>query len=140
MTQLPTSTLIQDINTEPLLLDDSEDEEYLLSELQRRVILKNIRNHVQIKKAGGLISEFDIGDIVLLTIPSKNRLPREATRLPCRILKKARRAYTLLSQFGQLKGAHQGSSLSIVISSEQYDIPTTNKKGQKYITLPSAVT
>jgi hypothetical protein len=91
-------------------------------------------------KKGGKKVEYALGQIVLLAIPRKNRLSVEATRLPCRITKITRGAYTLLSQNGPLKGSYQGSSLVPVLTSETFGIPDQASPGAKAITLPIAVT
>jgi hypothetical protein len=82
-----------------------------LSELYRRVFLHNAREAMKMVCKGGEKLTYKVGQIVLLAIPLKNRLSAEATRLPCRILTVVKGAYTLLSQYGPLKGRHQGSSL-----------------------------
>jgi hypothetical protein len=46
---------------------------------------------------GGETLTYEVGQIVLLAIPPKNRLLVEVTRLPCRILTVVKGAYTLLS-------------------------------------------
>jgi hypothetical protein len=95
-------TLFTNINAEPLLLANNEDpanEEFVLSKLYRRVLNNNTRNNTIITAKRTDPEVFIIGQIVLLAIPAKNRLTREATRLPYRVIKVAKGAYTLLSQF-----------------------------------------
>ena len=84
----------------------SDDEEYLLLELTRRVTIKNIVNATKYTARGGANLIYSIGQIVSLTIPPKNRLLVEASRLLCRVLKIIKGAYTLLSLHSQLKGLH----------------------------------
>jgi hypothetical protein len=89
---------------------------------------------------GGKKLIYKAGQIVLLAIPLKNRLTIEATRLPCRILTIIKGAYTLLSQHSPLKGRHQGSSLLVIKTQEDFGIPIELLTNAKLITLPSAVT
>jgi hypothetical protein len=84
----------------------SDDEEYLLSELTRRVAVQNTINATKLATKGGANTIYSIGQIVSLAIPPKNRLLAEATRLPYRVLKITKGAYTLLSLHGQLQGLH----------------------------------
>jgi hypothetical protein len=80
----------------------SNNEEYLLLELTRRVAAQNTINATKLAAKGGANKTYSIGQIVSLAIPLKNRLLAEATRLPCRVLKVTKGAYTLLSLYGQL--------------------------------------
>ena len=84
----------------------SEDEEYLLSELTRRITGQNAVNATKMVAKGGANKTYSIGQIVSLAILPKNRLLAKATRLPYRVLKITKGAYTLLSLYGQLKGLH----------------------------------
>jgi hypothetical protein len=84
----------------------SKDKEYLLSKLTRHVIGQNAINATKIVAKGGANKTYSIGQIVSLAIPPKNRLLAEATRLPYRVLKITKGAYTLLSLYGQLKGLY----------------------------------
>ena len=140
--ELPIDTPFTNINAKALLEaeDDAANEEYLLSELHRRVLLNNIMivAKAAIKRSDPKV--FTIGQIILLAIPAKNRLTREAPRLPCRVVKVAKGVYTLLSQFGRIKGAYQASSLRAILTSEDYGIPMEPINKTKTITLPSAVT
>jgi hypothetical protein len=78
----------------------------MLLELYRWVFLHNAKEAGKLAQKGGKTLTYIIGQIVLLTIPPKNRLSIKATRLPCRILIVIKGAYTLLSQHGPLKGRH----------------------------------
>ena len=77
----------------------SNNKEYLLSKLTRRVIGQNTINATKITAKGGANRTYSIGQIVSLAIPPKNRLSAEATRLPYRVLKITKGAYTLLSLY-----------------------------------------
>jgi hypothetical protein len=68
-----------------------------LLKLYRQVFLHNAREAVKIVYKGSEKLTYVVGQIVLLTIPPKNRLSAEATCLPCRILTIVKGAYTLLS-------------------------------------------
>jgi hypothetical protein len=92
-------------------LEDDVDPDYVLSELYRRVLAYNAKEAEKMVRKGDEKLIYEAGQIVLLAIPLKNRLTIEATRLPFRILTIVKGAYTLLSQYGPLKGRHQGSSL-----------------------------
>jgi hypothetical protein len=85
-----------------------------LLELYRQVFLHNTREAIKMVYKGGKKLTYKAGQIILLTIPLKNRLFAEATCLPCHILTIVKGAYTLLSQHSPLKGRHQGSSLFII--------------------------
>ena len=89
---------------------------------------------------GGEKLIYKAGQIVLLAIPLKNRLIIKATRLPCRILTIIKGAYTLLSQYGPLKGRYQWSSLLIIKTQEDFGIPMELLTNAKLITLPFMVT
>jgi hypothetical protein len=116
------------------------DEDYMLSELYRRVFLYNVKEARKLARRGGENLIYEAGQIVLFTIPHKNRLSVEATRLLCRILTVVKSAYTLLSQYSPLKGRHQGSSLLAMKTQEDFGIPITPLAKAKLITLPSIVT
>ena len=116
------------------------DEDYILLELYCRVFLHNTKEAGKLAHRGGENLIYKAGQIVLLAIPHKNRLSVEATRLPCRILTVVKGAYTLLSQYGPLKGRHQGSSLLAMKTQEDFGIPMAPLAKAKLITLPSAVT
>jgi hypothetical protein len=120
--------------------DDEVDPDYMLSELHRRVFLHNAKEAGKLARKGGETLTYEVGQIVLLAIPPKNRLSIEATRLPCRILTVVKGAYTLLSQHGPLKGRHQGSTLRAIQTQEDFGIPMAPLAKAKLITLPSAVT
>jgi len=77
--------------------DDEIDPDYMLLELHRRVFLYNAKEAGKLARKGGETLTYEVGQIVLLAIPPKNRLSIEATRLPCRILIVIKGAYTLLS-------------------------------------------
>ena len=83
---------------------------------------------------------YSIGQIVSLAIPLKNRLSAEATRLPCRVLKITKGAYTLLSLYGQLQSLHQGSSLKAIPTNEDFGILMEANPLKKPITLSTTVT
>jgi hypothetical protein len=123
-----------------VLPDDDVDPDYMLSELHRRVFLHNAKEAGKLARKGGETLTYEVGQIVLLAIPPKNRLSVEATRLPCRILTVVKGAYTLLSQHGPLKGRHQGSTLLAIKTQEDFGIPMAPLAKAKLITLPSAVT
>jgi hypothetical protein len=124
-----------------ILPDDNEvDPDYMLLELHRRVFLHNAKEAGKLARKGGETLAYEVGQIVLLAIPPKNRLSIEATRLPCRILTVIKGAYTLLSQYGPLKGRHQGSTLRAITTQEDFGIPLAPLAKAKLITLPSAVT
>lgn len=112
----------------------------MFSELHKRVFAKNAYDAGKMVKKGGLKNVYKVGQIVLLSIPRQNRLSVEASRLPTRVTKVTKGAYTLLTQYGPLKGRYQGSSLVLVISGEDFGIPIVPEKGAKAITLPAAVT
>jgi hypothetical protein len=112
----------------------------MLSELHRRVFLHNAKEAGKLARKRGQTLTYKVGQIVLLAIPSKNRLSVETTRLPCRILTVVKGAYTLLSQHSPLKGRHQGSTLLTIKTQEDFGIPMTPPAKAKLITLPSAVT
>jgi hypothetical protein len=112
----------------------------MLLELHRRVFLYNAKEAGKLARKGGETLTYEVGQIVLLAIPPKNRLSVEATRLPCRILTVIKGAYTLLSQHGPLKGRHQGSTLLAIKTQEDFDIPMAPLAKAKLITLPAAVT
>ena len=116
------------------------DEDYMLSELYRRVFLYNVKEARKLARRGGENLIYEAGQIVLFTIPHKNRLSVEATRLLCRILTVVKSAYTLLSQYSPLKGRHQGSSLLAMKTQEDFGIPITPLAKAKLITLPTIVT
>jgi hypothetical protein len=128
-----------DSNNLPGLKDDV-DLDYMLLELHRRVLAHNAKEAEKMVYKGGEKLIYKAGQIVLLAIPLKNRLTVEATRLPCRILTIIKGAYTLLSQYGPLKGRHQGSSLLVMKTQEDFGIPIEPLTNAKSITLPSAVT
>jgi hypothetical protein len=112
----------------------------MLLELHHRVFLHNAKEAGKLAWKGGETLTYKVGQIVLLAIPPKNRLSVEAIRLPCRILIVIKGAYTLLSQHGPLKGRHQGSTLCIIGSQEDFSIPITLLDKSKLITLPAIVT
>jgi hypothetical protein len=118
----------------------SNDKEYLLSELTRRIAGQNTINATKMTAKGGANRTYSVGQIVSLAIPPKNRLSAEATRLPYRVLKITKGAYTLLSLHGQLKGLHQGSSLKAIPTNEDFGILMEANPSKKPITLPAAVT
>jgi hypothetical protein len=89
---------------------------------------------------GGANRIYSIGQIVSLAIPPKIRLLAEATRLPYRVLKITKGAYTLLSLYGYLKGLYQGSSLKAIPTDEDFGIPIEANPSKKPITLPTAIT
>jgi hypothetical protein len=120
--------------------DDEVNPDYILSELHRRVFLHNAKEAGKLARKGGKTLTYKVGQIVLLAIPPKNRLSIEATRLPYRILTLVKGAYTLLSQYGPLKGRHQGSTLLAIKTQEDFGIPMAPLANAKLITLPSAVT
>ena len=84
----------------------SNNKEYLLLELTRWVVAQNTINATKLAAKGGANKTYSIGQIVSLVIPLKNRLLVEATRLPYRVLKVTKGAYTLLSFYGQLQGLY----------------------------------
>ena len=116
------------------------NEDYMLLELYHWVFLHNAKEAGKLARKGGENLIYKAGQIVLLTIPYKNRLLVEATRLPCRILMVVKGAYTLLSQYGPLKGRYQGSSLLVIKTQEDFRIPMAPLAKAKLITLPSVVT
>jgi hypothetical protein len=120
--------------------DDEIDPNYILSELHCRVFLHNAKEARKLARKGDETLTYIVSQIVLFTIPLKNRLSIEATRLPCRILTVVKGAYTLLSQYSPLKGRHQGSALLAMKTQEDFDIPITLLAKAKLITLPSTVT
>jgi hypothetical protein len=89
---------------------------------------------------GGANRIYSIDQIVSLAIPPKIRLSAEATRLPYRVLKITKGAYTLLSLYGQLKGLHQESSLKAIPTNEDFSIPMEANPSKKPITLSTAIT
>jgi hypothetical protein len=101
---------VNDSNILPGLKDDDVNPDYMLLELYRRVLIYNAKKAEKMVYKGSEKLTYKAGQIILLAIPLKNRLTIEATRLPCRILTIVKGAYTLLSQYGPLKGRHQGSS------------------------------
>ena len=76
------------------------------SELYRRMFLHNIKKvrKLAYKRSENLI--YKVNQIVLFTIPHKNRLSIKATRLLYRILIVIKSAYTLLSQYSPFKSRH----------------------------------
>jgi len=70
------------------------------------MFLHNVREAVKIVCKGSEKLTYKTGQIVLLTIPLKNRLSVKAIRLLYRILIVIKGAYTLLSQYSPLKGRH----------------------------------
>ena len=112
----------------------------MLSELHRRVFLHNAKEAGKLARKGGETLTYEVGQIVLLAIPPKNRLSVEAIRLPCRILTVVKGAYTLLSQHGPFRGRHQGSTLRAMNSQEDFGIPIAPLAKAKLITLLSTVT
>jgi len=94
-------------NDSDILSDDDEvDPDYMLSELHRWVFLYNAKEARKLARKGSETLIYEVGQIVLFAILPKNRLFIEATRLPYRILTMIKGAYTLLSQYGPLKGRH----------------------------------
>jgi hypothetical protein len=77
--------------------DDEVNPDYILSELHRRVFLHNAKEAGKLARKGGETLTYEVGQIVLLAIPPKNRLLVEVTCLPYRILTVVKGAYTLLS-------------------------------------------
>jgi hypothetical protein len=61
------------------------------------VFLYNAKEAIKMVYKGSEKLTYKAGQTILLTIPLKNRLSVEATRLPCRILTVVKGAYTLLS-------------------------------------------
>jgi hypothetical protein len=122
-----------------LLNDNKVDPNYMLLELYYWVFLYNAKEARKLAWKGGKTLTYIVGQIVLLAIPLKNRLSIKATRLLCRILTVVRGAYTLLSQYGPLKGCHQGSALLIIKTQEDFNIPIAPLAKAKLITLPSIV-
>jgi hypothetical protein len=129
-----------DSDSDVLPDDDEVDPDYILSELHRRVFLYNAKEAGKLARKGGETLTYKVSQIVLLTIPLKNRLSIEAARLPCHILTVVKRAYTLLSQHSPLKGRHQGSTLLVIKTQEDFGITIAPLAKAKLITLPSAVT
>jgi len=78
------------------LKDDDVDPDYMLLKLYRRVLTYNIKEVKKIIRKSSEKLTYKTGQIVLFTIPLKNRLIIKATRLPCRILIIVKSAYTLL--------------------------------------------
>jgi hypothetical protein len=118
---------------------NSEDESYLLTELSKRVRVNNLREQEKMQKKGGPALAYVLNQTVLLAIPPKNRLSAKATRLPCRIQEVRTTGYILLSQFGQLKGLHQGSELRGVFNGVTFNIPPW-VPGSKLLTIAAAAT
>ena len=116
------------------------NEDYMLLELYYQVFLYNAKEAGKLARKRGENLIYKAGQIVLLTIPHKNRLLIEATRLPCRILIVIKGVYTLLSQYGPLKGRYQGSSLLAIKTQEDFGIPMELLTNAKLITLPFVVT
>ena len=131
-------------NNEANILPKREEtninEDYMLLELYYQVFLYNAKEAGKLARKRGENLIYKAGQIVLLTIPHKNRLLIEATRLPCHILIVIKGVYTLLSQYGPLKGCHQGSSLLVMKTQEDFGIPMAPLAKAKLITLPSVVT
>ena len=111
-----------------------------LLKLNRRVIEKNIKVIKKIITKGGLKITFIISQFVILAILLKNRLSTESSRLPCRIVKFIRGAYTLLYIYSLLRGLHQGSTLKAILDGVTFDILEIVPLKVKRLTLPYAVT
>jgi hypothetical protein len=77
----------------------SDNKEYLLSKLTRRIAGQNTINATKMTAKGGANKIYSVGQIISLAIPPKNRLSAKATRLPCRVLKITKGAYTLFSLY-----------------------------------------
>jgi hypothetical protein len=116
------------------------DQEYLFSELHQRVFAHNALEAVKYAARGGKQTSYSLGQILLLAIPRENRLTIEASRLPVRVIKIVKGAYTLLSSQGQIRSSYLASSLVPVLSGEDFGIPEAPEKGAKPITLSAAVT
>jgi hypothetical protein len=101
---------------------------------------KNVRVVELMVVKGGPKTSFTVSQFITLAIPPKNRLSTEATRLPCRIIKKVHNAYALLCTKGLLKGLHQASTLKAVLDSVTFDIPDSPPPQSKKLTIPQAVT
>jgi hypothetical protein len=119
---------------------ESATEEIVVSALHRRVAEKQAIEAKKMIKKGGKKTTFANGQVILLHIPAKNRLAAEAKRLPCRIIDCVRGAYCLLSQYGQLQGRYQSSTLKAVVSGADFGIPLQPDPKGKTIKLPAAVT
>jgi hypothetical protein len=119
---------------------ESEDEQYLLSELSRRVAENNKKEAAKMVKKGGKKASFLIGQSALLAISRKNRLSTEATRLPTKVLEvRKNNIYVLLSEFGKLKGLYQGSSIVTPLISLTNPFPDPLDLTAKPISLAQAV-
>jgi hypothetical protein len=59
----------------------------------------------------------------LLAIPQQNRLTIKASRLPVRVIKIVKGAYTLLSSQGQIRSSYLASLLVPVLSGEDFGVP-----------------
>jgi hypothetical protein len=151
--QNPSLALSSSFAFTPVIKGDKDDEvelkeeaeedntsEYLFTKLHKRVFAHNALEAVKYAKRGGKQTTYELEQIVLLAIPRKNRLTVEASRLPTRVIKIVKGAYTLLSQHGQLKGSHQASSLVPVLSGDDFGISRAPGKGAKPIALSVAVT
>jgi hypothetical protein len=120
--------------------DNVPDQEYLFSELHQKVFAHNALKAVKYAARGGKQTSYSLGQILLLAIPRENRLTIKASRLPVRVIKIVKRAYTLLSSQGQIKSSYLASSLVPVLSGKDFGIPKAPKKGAKPITLSATVT
>jgi hypothetical protein len=140
LSSLVTAEEEEDDESESAEEDKDNTQEYLFTELYKKVFAYNALKAIKYAKRGGKQTSYELNQIVLLAIPRKNRLTIEASRLPARVIKIVKGAYTLLSQHGQLKGSHQASSLVPVLSGEDFDIPEAAEKGAKPIALSTAVT
>jgi hypothetical protein len=140
MSATPIEEVEGESDSDVLLDDDKVDPDYMLLELHRRVFLYNAKEAGKLARKGGATLTYEVGQIVLFAILPKNRLSVEAIRLPCRILTVVKGAYTLLSQHGPLKGRHQGSTLLVMKSQEDFGILIALLAKAKLITLFSAVT
>jgi hypothetical protein len=116
------------------------DQEYLFSELYQRVFAYNALEAVKYVAREGKQTSYSLGQILLLAISQENRLTIKASRLPVRVIKIVKRAYTLLSSQGQIRSSYLAFLLVPVLSGKDFGIPKAPEKEAKPITLSAAVT
>jgi len=119
---------------------DIEAEEYILTELERRVRENNARVAARmVKKAGGKARKFAKGWLVTLAIPSKLQLRTESKRLLCRVDQVTKNQYFLSSTKGPISGSYSASQLNPVEAPDQSLIPANWPEGTAKLTLTKAV-
>lgn len=116
--------------------DDTDETPSLRTALEERIFQNNKKLAAKmIAKAGRKATEFKEGALVSLAIPRQLKLSTELKRLPCRVVKVIKGSYTLLCQFGHLRGRYRANNLNAL----QYESVNLPRSTTELISLTKAV-